>query len=448
MSTLSNVVYQSYEITFLCRKCRFANIITVSFLVLHDKGYACCQKCGRYWILCWFCGALTSIFWGIVADRYGRKPVIVIGLLTLAIFNVLFGLSTSFWMAITARFLFGCFHSLLGPIRACAVEVARPEYHAIGLSLVSTAWGMGLVLGSSLGGFLAQPAEKFPHIFSGESFFGRFPYFLPCLCISLLATAILPTFYWLPESLHMHHESKSETLTTESVEASLHGSEMKIIEEGFERSDARQQNIFTNWPLMSSIIVYCVFSLYDMAYTEVFPLWAESGRKYGGLGFSSQDVGMVLSISGSSLLLFQLVVYRPMEKLVGHINLCRAAAVLAIPLTASFPFMTELSGIKLTVIVNCASMLKNVLSTAISTGLFILQNNAVTQYQRGAANGISMTGQSIFKGIAPATAGVIFSWAQKRQNSSFLPGNHMVFFLLNLVDLVGLLMTFKPFLAY
>jgi hypothetical protein len=31
---------------------------------------------------------------------------------------------------------------------------------------------------------------------------------------------------------------------------------------------------------------------------QVFSLWAVSDRKYGGLSFSSQDVGSVLSISG------------------------------------------------------------------------------------------------------------------------------------------------------
>lgn len=29
--------------------------------------------------------ALTSIFWGIVADRYGRKPVIVIGIIAVLV---------------------------------------------------------------------------------------------------------------------------------------------------------------------------------------------------------------------------------------------------------------------------------------------------------------------------------------------------------------------------
>lgn len=393
--------------------------------------------------------ALTSIFWGMIADRYGRKPVIVIGLLTVVIFNTLFGLSTSYWMAIMTRFLLGSLNGLLGPIKAYSVEVARPEYQAIGISLVSTAWGMGLVVGPSIGGLLAQPADKFPNLFSKDSFLGRFPYFLPCLFISLIAAIVLSTCHWIPETLHKHHQSKPATMITEGLEGSFDGTEVKIDLEELEGSDGdSNENLFMNWPLMSSIIVYCVFSLHDMAYTEIFPLWAESGRTYGGLEFSSQDVGEVLAISGFSLLAFQLFAYPPAEKILGHVNLCRAAAMVALPLNAVYPFMAKLSGLELEIIVNCASLVKNCLSVAIITGLFILQNNAVTQHQRGAANGISMCGQSIFKAIAPAAGGAIFSWSQKRQNSSFLPGNHMVFFILNLVEFVGLLMTFKPFLAY
>lgn len=30
-----------------------------------------------------------------------------------------------------------------------------------------------------------------------------------------------------------------------------------------------KENLIKNWPLMSAIIVYCIFSLHDMAYTEV-----------------------------------------------------------------------------------------------------------------------------------------------------------------------------------
>uniref|UniRef100_A0A0D3GMZ5 Major facilitator superfamily (MFS) profile domain-containing protein n=1 Tax=Oryza barthii TaxID=65489 RepID=A0A0D3GMZ5_9ORYZ len=232
--------------------------------------------------------ALTSTIWGMVADRIGRKPVIVFGIFFTLVFNTMFGLSTHYWMAITTRFLVGSLNGLLGPIRAYTIEVCRPEHQAIGLSLDSTSWAMGLIIGSVIGGYLAQ----------------------------------------------------------------------------------------------------------------IFSLWSESDKKYGGLSFSPEDVGQVLSM----VLLFT---YSPMTHLPRH---------------------------WLQIVLNIVSVLK----VTIVTCTYILQNDSVTQDQRGTANGLATTLMSFFKAFAPAGAGIVFSWAQKRQHAFFFPGDQMVFFLLFIVEFVGL----------
>ena len=56
----------------------------------------------------------SSVPWGIVADSYGRKPVILIGLATIAITSILFGLSLNFYMAIACRFILGLFNPIIG----------------------------------------------------------------------------------------------------------------------------------------------------------------------------------------------------------------------------------------------------------------------------------------------------------------------------------------------
>ncbi|CAN0840299.1 Protein ZINC INDUCED FACILITATOR-LIKE 1 [Linum grandiflorum] len=380
--------------------------------------------------------ALTSVFWGQVADRYGRKPVILFGISAVVIFNTLFGLSTNFWMAVITRFLLGSFNGLLGPIKAYASEFFRKEHQAMGLSTISTAWGIGLIVGPAIGGFLAQPAVNYPTLFSKDSLFGRFPYLLPSLTISVFACGVTIASFWLPETLHNHKEH------TETAPGSSGGSKCDVEE------SADQRSLLRNWPLMSSIIVYCIFSLHDMAYTEIFSLWAVSPRKLGGLGYSTQNVGEVLAVSGLGLLVFQLALYPHAERVFGPVMVCRIAAVLSIPLLASYPLMSKLTGFSLSLLVNCASILKNLLSVSIVTGLFILQNNAVEQDQRGAANGISMATVSLFKAVGPAGGGSLFSWAESRQDAVFLPGNQMVFFILNLVEVLALLFTFRPFLSH
>ncbi|KAF8041071.1 hypothetical protein BT93_B3096 [Corymbia citriodora subsp. variegata] len=390
--------------------------------------------------------ALTSIFWGVVADRYGRKPVILIGTIVVVIFNTLFGLSVNFWMAITMRFLLGSLNGLLGPIMAYATELFREEYQALGVSTVSTAWGMGLIIGPALGGYLAQPAEKFPSIFSEESVFGKFPYFLPCLTISLFALVVSIASCWLPETLHMHHKNSEFDESREDMETISLESGVKCKTQNVE-GKAPKKPLIHNWPLVSAIIAYCVFTLHDMAYSEIFSLWAVSPRRLGGLSYTTEDVGTVLSISGAGLFVFQTFLYPYVDNLLGPVLLARICGALSIPLLSSYPYIAMLTGLSLSIVLNCASVAKNVLAISIFTSLFLLQNKAVDQDQRGAANGISMTAMSLFKAAGPAGGGVIFSWTQKRQDAAFLPGNQMTFFILNVVLAIGVLMTFKPFLV-
>uniref|UniRef100_A0A0E0F2E2 Major facilitator superfamily (MFS) profile domain-containing protein n=1 Tax=Oryza meridionalis TaxID=40149 RepID=A0A0E0F2E2_9ORYZ len=287
---------------------------------------------------------LTSTIWGIAADRIGRKPVVVFGIFAVVIFNTLFGLSFTYWMAIATRFLLGALNGLLGPIKAYAIEVCRPEHEALALSLVSTAWGIGLIIGPAIGGYLSQPAEKFPNVFSPDSLFARFPYFLPCLCISVFAAVVLIGCIWMPETLHKHKADANRSQTVEALESHLIDPKEKADQNG---SLDCKKSLLSNWPLMSSIILYCVFSFHDMAYTEIFSLWAESDRKYGGLSLSSEDVGQVLAITGASLLVYQLFIYPRINK------------ILCIPILFAYPYMTYLSGPGLTIILNIASVIKN-----------------------------------------------------------------------------------------
>lgn len=390
---------------------------------------------------------ISAVPWGIFADKYGRKPCIVISILSVIVFNTLFGLSTTYWMAIVTRGLLGLLCGILGPIKAYASEVCRKEHQALGISLVTSSRAIALVIGPAIGGFLAQPAKKYPNLFSEESIFGRFPYFLPCFVISVLAAGACLACIWLPETLHMYHDDKVEAIEEMEAQVADSTSEDRKAKQSGSGRMASTKNLLKNWQLMSAITLYCVFSLHDTAYLEIFSLWAVSSRKYRGLSFTSQEVGTVLAISGFGVLVYQLLIYPLLAKYAGLVKPFRSAAVLSILLLATYPFMANLYGVELKVLINIASLLKNMFAATITIACNILQNTAVAQEQRGVANGISVTLMSIFKAVAPAAAGILFSWAQKNITGLFIPGDQILFWMLNMVSVIGLSLTFKPFFS-
>lgn len=52
---------------------------------------------------------LTMFLWGKAADKYGRKPVLVVSNLAVALFTTLFGTSRTIWQMILFRSLCGTF---------------------------------------------------------------------------------------------------------------------------------------------------------------------------------------------------------------------------------------------------------------------------------------------------------------------------------------------------
>jgi hypothetical protein len=66
----------------------------------------------------------------------------------------------------------------------------------------------------------------------------------------------------LQETLHKHNQLVDSNNSIEAVEES-------VSDPNAEESGGGYWSLFTNWPLMSCITVYCIFSLQDVAYSEV-----------------------------------------------------------------------------------------------------------------------------------------------------------------------------------
>lgn len=153
----------------------------------------------------------SSLVWGRLSDKYGRRPILLFGALGTTFAQIMFGFSASFWWAIMSRTLHGLLNGNIGVIKTYLAEITDDTNKAKAFSLIALVAGAGRIVGPIIGGFLSQPAIKYPNLMSKDSFFGRHPYSLPCLIAALISfTSFALGYFWLPESTRFIKRQESQ----------------------------------------------------------------------------------------------------------------------------------------------------------------------------------------------------------------------------------------------
>lgn len=129
---------------------------------------------------------LFSPVWGGLSDRYGRKPVLMAGILGNALAQLIFGLSTHLWMLFIARTLAGILSSATLPTAMAYIGDSTSERdRGGGMGMMGAAMGVGMLLGPGIAGFLASRWLALP-------FF---------LAAALSFLSLILVYIYLPESL-------------------------------------------------------------------------------------------------------------------------------------------------------------------------------------------------------------------------------------------------------
>ncbi|KAF2272674.1 MFS general substrate transporter [Westerdykella ornata] len=146
--------------------------------------------------------ALTALGWGAISDVYGRKPVALLGLGGVALSSLLFGLAGNYWVALLARLVGGALNGNVAIMQTMVAEVVKnPAHEPRAYATQPFVWTLGGIIGSAMGGFLAKPATFYPHLFSQDGLFGRYPYLLPNLVAAVaILLAIIQGIIFLEET--------------------------------------------------------------------------------------------------------------------------------------------------------------------------------------------------------------------------------------------------------
>lgn len=93
---------------------------------------------------------------GVLSDRFGRRPVILLSNLGLGLDYVIMALAPSLWWLLIGRIVAGITSSNITVAYAYISDVAAPEERAAGFGMIGAAFGIGFVLGPAIGGLLSQ----------------------------------------------------------------------------------------------------------------------------------------------------------------------------------------------------------------------------------------------------------------------------------------------------
>ncbi|ODS89459.1 MAG: multidrug transporter [Chryseobacterium sp. SCN 40-13] len=158
-------------------------------------------------------GFLTSIYplfqllfvvlWGRLSDKYGRKPIIIVGLIGFVIMQLLTGLATSLTMLYVARIFGGIFTSSVIPVsNAYLSDITSEKRRTKIMGWSGVAISSGVIFGPVIGGFLSQTDLHLKYTI-GLLHLDRFS--VPFLFAALLGLIVLfVVAKWLKNTTRVH----------------------------------------------------------------------------------------------------------------------------------------------------------------------------------------------------------------------------------------------------
>jgi len=407
---------------------------------------------------------ITSILWGRLSDVYGRKPVIMMGLLVSTIGITGMGFSSSFEMAVVCRGLSGIGNGTVGVLRTMVAETVREKrYLSRAFLILPMCFNIGIVVGPTLGGLLAKPVETYPGLF-GEGgilegtfvagLFTRFQYALPNLvsavflfCSFLTATFLLQETLsversivpkWLRSSwskicgIYQQRQYKLYTAIPNGGDEEEREEEDNVHLQATDtlKSKSKQPLTFRECftpSIVMVLIAFVIIPLHNATFMQLFPLFLSSPRAVsdnnhsliffsGGLALPPSAVGLSMSIIGVVGITLQLLFFARLQARLGFLRCYQIFIVLfpvsyiLAPYLAIIPSSTPppgpASGIWLwlgVVVISFIQVTGRVF--ALTANTVLLQNAVEDRRALGTVNGVGTSLSALSRTVGPLTAG-------------------------------------------
>lgn len=288
-------------------------------------------------------------------DQFGRKKMIVIGLIIFSFSEFLFGIGRIVEVLFISRILGGISAAFIMPaVTAFIADITTMETRPKALGYMSAAISTGFIIGPGIGGFLAEIGPRIP--------------FFAAAILAFLAAVLSVITLREPERKH-----------GEVIEENLSG----------------WKRIFSPLYFIAFLIIFITsFSL--AAFESLFSLYVD--RKFG---FTPKDIAIIITGGAIVGAIAQVALFERLTKYLGEIGVIRYSLVISVILVYMMTVVTEYIHI--------------LLVTFIVFVGFDLIRPAITSYlskiagdEQGFVGGMNSMFTSIGNVLGPIIGGVLF----------------------------------------
>lgn len=172
--------------------------------------------------------------------------------------------------------------------------------------------------------------------------------------------------------------------------------------------------IFSMPDCTKAIFLYTIFSFSAIGFEEIFTVWASTKPLYDGLGFESDEIGMVLGIASVPMLVLNLFIYPFLNRVFGTKKtfiICGFLNGVMMTVTPMLHLLQSSSPSLLWTLLLVLIIPQKIMTSCSFTATSLFINNSSPAHMAGSVNGIAMTATAIARTLAPTIGGSVFAWS-------------------------------------
>lgn len=327
---------------------------------------------------------------GVLSDRIGRRPVLLISLLGLAADFFIMAFAPNLTWLVVGRVLNGMTSASFATANAYVADVTQPDNRARAFGLIGSALSLGFLGGPALGGLLAGFDLRLPFYVAG----------------GLTALNVVYGFAVLPESL----PRALRTTHIDPHKLNPFGALLFLKRHG---------------SLLGLSFLAFIFALAWMVGPSIFVLYG--GYRYG---WSPVTIGLVMMVSGGLGTLVQMTLVAPVVKRFGERGAVLTGAAAGAIGYACFGLASKGSGYLAAIPVYAVMNL-------FMPGLQGLMTRRLSPAEQGQLQGAVQAMQGLASIVGPLIFGLGFAWSIRPGATWHAPGS--AFFVASALLLIALL---------